>query len=91
MQVPYGVASDGDGHVYVSDHYNDRVSVFRLRDGSFVQHAARATRPTGLAVRGARHDRKLYVAHGGLRAHTLDVFRLQPPTNQEKLAFKCDV
>jgi hypothetical protein len=41
LSCPYGVRLTADGaHVAVADFYNDRVSLFSLRDGAFVRHVA---------------------------------------------------
>ena len=78
--MPYGVCCDAQENVYVADYYNDRVSVFSM-EGRFLQHAVTQAsgvcRPKSVAVRcGAR--RRLYVAHGGLRATELLMYRLAP-------------
>ncbi|XP_070174300.1 uncharacterized protein [Littorina saxatilis] len=91
LKVPYGVCSDQQENIYIADHYNDRVSVFSV-GGVFLQHALTSlsglSRPKSVAVRPA-HARKLYIAHGGLRATEVLVYRLV--SGRENVAFKCDL
>ncbi len=46
LEVPRGLQFTGDGTgLVVADWRNDRVSLFRLEDGSFVQHMVTLSRP----------------------------------------------
>lgn len=56
FSLPYGVAVDGEGNVYVTDTFNDRVEIFDA-DGTFISAfgkngdaAADFERPKGIAV-----------------------------------------
>lgn len=41
LEKPYGLRISSDGlHVVVADHNNERVSMFRVKDGAFVRHLA---------------------------------------------------
>lgn len=92
LKVPYGVCCDQHENIYIADHYNDRVSVFSI-DGGFLQHVLTSSsglsRPKSVAVRSA-HERMLYIAHGGLRAKEVLVYRLLPG-RRHSVTFKCDV
>ena len=77
MKFPYGVAACHDsGHVYVADHYNNRVAVF-TQDGHFVQHVVTCgddviSRPKAVAVRNSR----LYVSHGDFRSDKVSIYSI---------------
>jgi len=47
FRTPTGVACDARGHVYVADHWNDRIQVYRP-DGTFVR-SIKVAKPTRLA------------------------------------------
>jgi len=75
---PYGLATDADGNLYVSDQVDALVRVFSPR-GSFLRDVGKGkfSRPSGMAI-----DRKrqlLYVADGGRyndASHKIEVFSL---------------
>ena len=84
LRFPYGVACDSLGHVYVADHYNNRVSLFTA-GGTFVQHVLTSdegvTRPKGLAV----VKDLLYVSYGERRSSNVSVYRMMK-TNQRRIS-----
>jgi peptidylamidoglycolate lyase len=63
LDLPHGIALDGDGRVYVADRGNSRLQVFDA-GGRFVAawKSDALGRPFGVAIGG---DGKLYVADGG--------------------------
>ncbi|XP_025083895.1 tripartite motif-containing protein 3-like [Pomacea canaliculata] len=92
LKAPYGVCSDQQENIFVADYYNNRVSVFTI-DGKFIQHVLTSSsglfRPKSVAVRPT-HDRKLYVAHGGLRTTEVLMYRLHEKNNGVSVALKFD-
>ena len=75
LKFPYGVTCDSYDHIYVADHYNNRISLFTA-DGAFMEHVLTSedgiSRPKALAFMGGL----LYVSHGGLRANHISIYQL---------------
>ncbi len=72
LRSPIGVATDNADNIYVSDSVAQKVYVFNPK-GSFIRSIDGGTRPTGIAVDGAR--KRLYVVDTG--AHKVLVYSLK--------------
>ncbi|XP_070178525.1 tripartite motif-containing protein 2-like [Littorina saxatilis] len=76
FKFPHATCTDDLGNILVCDRYNDRVSAF-TRKGEFVRHLVTSVHklhhPQGLAL---SPNTALYVSHGGLKAHTVTVVKL---------------
>lgn len=76
---PFGVATDADGNVYMTDHTRGRVVVFGA-DGKFVRKFGdgKLERPTGIAI--DRRRQVVYVTSGAgseSQHHRVEVFSLK--------------
>jgi DNA-binding beta-propeller fold protein YncE len=78
--APFGVATDGEGNLYVTDHIANDVKVYRGSDGSFLRKfgEGKVDRPTGIVVDARRQV--VYVTAGASSAskhHRVEVFSLK--------------